>query len=402
MCSGRHFKALYAVAGVWAADIWNRAAACSGQRDQLCAAVSALRETSAMGSQNRYRTLPQAVSICWKEYGMNRWIKGIIYITIGCVGMGAAAVVLALVLGGGSIDLSNDDMAHWAKKAVNVMRKMTGRMGRKGLVSVENDETWETGFEPYDSSDHNGEWIEYQEDGFDYDESDYEYHLLTADSTAVQNLRINLRHGSLDIDQSEDHNIRVFLNGSKEAVKAEYSNGEVTIEDLRKGDEGRSDVDVYLKIPETFQFNDVSLQMDAGVVETDCSIEARNLSLNADAADISLRELYVDAMHVTVGAGVVDIEEGRFGTADLDCGVGEIDIETLSISRDSKITCGMGSVEIEMEEDTAAFNYVVSCGMGGIEIGDNNYSGISKARKIDNGASATITLDCGMGSIHIS
>ena len=35
---------------------------------------------------------------------MNRWIKGIIYITIGCVGMGAAAVVLALVLGGGSIE----------------------------------------------------------------------------------------------------------------------------------------------------------------------------------------------------------------------------------------------------------------------------------------------------------
>ena len=40
--------------------------------------------------------------------------------------------------------------------------------------------------------------------------------------------------------------------------------------------------------------------------------------------------------------------------------------------------------------------------MGSIDIGAESYSGFEQAKKIENGAGRTITLDCSMGNITLT
>lgn len=336
---------------------------------------------------------------------MNRLIKGILYITIGCIGMGVAAVVMGLVLGGGKVDLSSDSTYNPARKAVSIIRDLASDIkgqARRSVTEIFNGSGKMDISQDSERSaaDVSRESTEYYEDGVDYDDAGYDHHLLTADAYDVKNLRIDLRHGEVDIEESQDNKIRVFLDGSPNNIRAECADGELTVEDDRQGSESRKDVYICLQIPYNIEFDSLDMQVDAGVVDAECGIQALVLNLQADAADISVSGVDADVLNVSVGTGVVDIDEGSFGAVDLDCGVGQLDLDA-SISRDSKISCGMGAVDIEMDEDPNNFNYVISCGMGSIDIGDNTYSGIAKARKIDNGASATITLDCGMGNISI-
>ena len=107
-----------------------------------------------------------------------------------------------------------------------------------------------------------------------------------------------------------------------------------------------------------------------------------------------------DKFTASVGAGEITIEEGNFGTTALDCGVGVITIDA-QIYGDADIDCGMGVVDLELEDGADSVNYVLKCGAGHIQIDDESYSGLSRERRIDNGASALFTLNCGVGQIVI-
>lgn len=299
---------------------------------------------------------------------MNRLIRIILYITAGCVGIGCAALILSFALGGGRQVWEEAGMVKRAADRVHEIADETKRQAQDA--------------ELYEG---------------DYDE---EVGLLTIDASSIQDLSIELQHGSLEIEESDDNLIQVSMVQEYNGITANCEAGKIIIRDDRPGSSSREDAQIFLEIPEGMRFRNVNIQIDAGVLSQECGFEADKLTVNADAGEIMLSEVTAGVLSASVGAGAMDIEDGVFDTATLNCGVGTMDMEG-AIRGDTKIDCGMGAVNLELADGPNSVNYALRCGAGSIEIGDNTYSGLARESKLNNGASATFTLNCGMGVISI-
>lgn len=318
---------------------------------------------------------------------MNKLIRLILYITAGCIGVGIAALISGLVLGGGHLAWEEDGIFNRAEQAV---QKMTSDHKRR-VKTAEKTETPQTDYEAYDYS--------FEE------ETDFagDIGLLTVDASSIQVLTIDLQHGCLYIEESDDSRICVSVSGSGnmiDDIQAVCESGCISISDQRTGNRSREDVDIYLQIPADIRLDTVEMKINAGQLESDCRFTAKDLTVKADAGQITLSDVGADALYASVGAGEMDISDSSFASVNLKCGVGVMDIEA-SIEADSWIECGMGSVNLELENGPDSVNYVLHCGAGTIQVGDRSYSGLAKKSRIENGSSSTFTLECGMGQICI-
>ena len=53
------------------------------------------------------------------------------------------------------------------------------------------------------------------------------------------------------------------------------------------------------------------------------------------------------------------------------------------------------------DEEKADFNYEIKCRVGSITVDGEGFSGLSKERKINNGAAKKMELDCSTGAIEV-
>ena len=67
----------------------------------------------------------------------------------------------------------------------------------------------------------------------------------------------------------------------------------------------------------------------------------------------------------------------------------------------SPSTCSMGYVALYLMGNEDDFNYQLEGAMGNIDIGGMSFSGFGQEKKIDNGASKNIEVECSMGNISI-
>lgn len=312
---------------------------------------------------------------------MKKWMKVILCIAAGCIGMGCAALIIGIVFWKNSSTGTQNirDIADGARK--NVVDWVKGR-------DDEDDE---------DDWDEVEQTVNVHEDleGQDGDNA------LRVDADQVQQMELSLRHGYLEVERSEDSQIYVLWSSKNASdVRASCKSGKLVVQDTRTGNSARKDMEIYLSIPAGKQFDDVELQINAGEMEIDVPLEAGHMRLDADAGVITAEGLASDDLDVSVGAGTIEISDSSFGKAALNCGVGTIELEG-SIRSDAKAECGMGTIDLDLDQDVDDYNYVLSCGMGGIEIGDESYSALAREKRIDNGADSTFTLNCGMGEITI-
>lgn len=330
---------------------------------------------------------------------MNRLIKLILYITAGCVGIGCASLILGFALGGGRI-LEEDSNALFGKAREAMHDMAAEKRAKTEAVAVE--EGTENVVDEYTYTDqgvHALSEADVYEEGLDEEDFYGERGILTVDASGISSLDVNLQHGYLLVTDSEDSRIRVSVSESDD-ITAECVSGQIIIRDDRTGTSAREDASVYLEIPDGLWLDTVNIQLNAAYMEAECGFQVSDLVVHADAGEISLCDITADTFAASVGAGCMDIEDGEFGSVQLNCGLGTIDIEA-DIKGDSQIECGMGAVDVELMYGPESVNYAVSCGAGSIEIGDHTYSGLSKKSRIENGAPATFTLKCGMGQICI-
>lgn len=331
---------------------------------------------------------------------MNRLIRVILYITAGCFGIGLAALILSVVLGGGrafeNTDVGTFKQLTAVKAMADDIRKRIETHANKVFGGKDDAADYA---EEY--SKMAGEVFVDTEDDDSYDDEGDFTGLLTIDADSIEELEMDLRHVSLTVEESEDNLIRVSIDDPQESITAQCYSGKITVRDSRKGRSGRKEVSVYMEIPNKKRFKNISVKTNAGVIETDVCLYADTLTVSADAGEIQMDEVDAEAFTASVGAGVIEVGDGRLGEVELDCGIGTIEIDA-DIKKDSKISCGMGTVDLDLTGRADSVNYVLSCGAGSIEIGDQVYTSISgKGKRLENGAKATFALSCGMGSISI-
>lgn len=339
---------------------------------------------------------------------MNRLIKIILCITAACVGIGSAALIIGLFLGGGRLYFMEDTSIAQAGHMMNgfvsqvrdkVHRQKVHRSSEEAAVELLDEFAEESSdsrvtYEDYEDYEDYESYEDYEEEGYYGDRL-----LLKSVSSEIRNLEVDLQHGALQIEESDDGKVWVSVSNEIQDITAECVNGSLVIQDRRQGS-GREDAYVFLQIPEDMQFGTINIQTDAGSMIADCSFTADHLILSVDAGSIVIDDVQSDTLEAFVGAGTMEIGEGMFGSAVMECGVGTITMDA-EIIQDSRISCGMGSVYLELEDGVESMNYDLSCGMGCIQIGNNSYTALAKGQRIDYGASANFTLDCGMGEIHI-
>lgn len=137
---------------------------------------------------------------------------------------------------------------------------------------------------------------------------------------------------------------------------------------------------IYVYVPQGYQFEEVSLDVGAGTLYVE----------NIRAGEFS----------VDIGAGEAVIDSFTADEADLNCGAGEITAAG-NVMREADIDCGMGEITFTASGKQSDYDYKISCGIGEVVCGDMSCSGIGSERKVSNGASREMNVDCGVGEVTI-
>lgn len=138
---------------------------------------------------------------------------------------------------------------------------------------------------------------------------------------------------------------------------------------------------LLVQIPEGMQFDEASLKVGAGLLL---------------AEEIQARELDIE-----VGAGEVNVSAFTADEFELECGAGEA-IVSGDAAHEAKIECGVGSVTYAAAGYQQDYNYELSCGIGELNVGGDSFSGLGKERKINNGGSKSMEIECGIGSVYVT
>lgn len=156
---------------------------------------------------------------------------------------------------------------------------------------------------------------------------------------------------------------------------------------------------ITLYVPDGYQFGKVEAQIGAGYLFLG-DVWADSISLEAGAGEIDMGYVDVAKMDISIGAGSVTIDYMEADNLDAEIGMGQFQASG-DIYRKADIECSMGDVTLYLEGAEESYNYQLDGAMGNIDIGSNGYSGFSQEKRISNGASRDIEVECSMGNVSI-
>ncbi len=138
---------------------------------------------------------------------------------------------------------------------------------------------------------------------------------------------------------------------------------------------------LFIEISAGQQFEEASVKVGAGVLTAD--------------------DIYAKELDIEVGAGQVYLNSFTAKELDLECGAGEADLYG-EVEKEAKIECGVGCVSYTAVGNQEDYDYEVSCGIGSVTVGSNSFSGLGGERKINNGGSKKMEIECGIGMVDVS
>lgn len=166
----------------------------------------------------------------------------------------------------------------------------------------------------------------------------------------------------------------------------------------------RSDVKIVVEIPADAYFDRLECNVGVASVDFDIdSIRCDRLELDAGVGDVTIAGFTVEhRMEVDAGTGNVDIAGGTYQDVEVDCGVGDFTMKG-TVQGNMTATCGVGNMELTLTGKETDYNYDLSYGMGDMNVNGTRYGGgIDGKQYITNeGAIATISLDCGVGDLEL-
>lgn len=170
------------------------------------------------------------------------------------------------------------------------------------------------------------------------------------------------------------------VSGKGEELEIELKNRNVW-EKLANNAFDESKGTLLIRIPAGMQFEKAKIQVGAGILRAD--------------------ELRAEELDIEVGAGQVYLDSFTAQELSLECGAGEADLYGEAL-REAKIECGIGTVNYTAAGSQEDYNYEVECGIGSVTVGEDTYSGLGKVRKIFNGGSKKMAIECGIGLVDVS
>lgn len=153
---------------------------------------------------------------------------------------------------------------------------------------------------------------------------------------------------------------------------------------------------VKLYIPYEFKFEKADIKLGAGEMYID-TLSADTLSLKLDAGKATVKKLYAaEKSEIDGGAGEIKIYGGTLNNLNLNMGIGEISL-TSAVKGKSEIDCGVGEADINLEGSKADYKLKFDKGIGyaavnGVKIRDNSVLGTGENE---------IEIDGGVGKVKV-
>lgn len=216
----------------------------------------------------------------------------------------------------------------------------------------------------------------------------------------IRNLDIDIGGCWLQTADSPDGNL--YLE-AEDAYKFQgYVDGDTLyVKSVSRLPSDAGDCRITLYLPRDYRFHEVEIEMGAGEMDFG-TLYADSASLEVGAGQITVYDrAEVSDLEVSVGVGSIDLGTLVVDELEVEVGMGAFVVTEADIRGEADVNCSMGSVDMTVRGRESDFNYELECAMGCIELGDWEYAGLGQEKKIDNGASREVKLECSMGYIDM-
>ncbi len=237
---------------------------------------------------------------------------------------------------------------------------------------------------------------------------DNDYRVMNGDvsryalGTDIRSLEIEVGGCTLTVKESEDDTFYVeaenvtkfqgYVEGDTLHIKAVNKHG-VTVNDIDR----RS---ITLYVPADYRYDSVEVSLGAGVMHC-ADLYAEKVELEIGAGQFLAEGVEARELAMEVGAGEIVLENINVQEMQGEAGMGNLELSG-SIGRKADLECGMGNITLELSGKEGDYNYQIDAAMGNVDIGSNSYSGLAQERRVNNGASTDLELECAMGNISIT
>lgn len=221
--------------------------------------------------------------------------------------------------------------------------------------------------------------------------------------TDVENLDIEVGGCILETKTSKDDSFYIEVNKAykfqgyveDDTLYIKASNGAKTWNKM-----GSCTITLY--VPRNFGFENVDIEMGAGVLEVSDLLAGDCISLEVGAGQIVIDNIQSNTLELEIGAGEIKLKNmDVYEELSAEVGMGNFEANGVVMGK-ADIQCAMGNVDLELAGGETSYNYIVECAMGNIDIGNHSYSGLAKEMSINNNAGVTIELECAMGNITVT
>lgn len=180
--------------------------------------------------------------------------------------------------------------------------------------------------------------------------------------------------------ESQQINNKLFITETKTNIFSNKNKGTVTI-----------------YIPKDIEFDNVEIALGASSILVE-SLTTKNFNFEVGAGKVSINNLFVtNKADIDGGVGKIDIKNSSINNLELDMGVGKVTINSVLLGK-NKVEAGVGKLTLNLLDGKDNYTTRVSKGIGSINIdgkdtSDNNNYGTGKN---------TIDLEGGIGAIDIN
>lgn len=216
---------------------------------------------------------------------------------------------------------------------------------------------------------------------------------------SIRKLDITLGGGELVFQESGDG--AFYLEASKAEKLQFYVEDDTLKLKAVRTKAHHNNMKVYLYIPKDIFYEEVEIELGAGVIGLEGLTDVGKLDVDVGAGALTISETACEELDAAVGAGELILQQTVIRQdAKLEVSAGHIggDAQVLG---DLDVKCSLGAAEITLAGREEDFNYRVQCAAGEVQFGSQAFHALAADRKVDNDAAKQMDLDCSMGAIII-
>ena len=154
---------------------------------------------------------------------------------------------------------------------------------------------------------------------------------------------------------------------------------------------------------EDMWLDSVNIEQNAGYIDINMPLTAKDISINVDAGVCSVNEKLTakEELCAQVDAGQISLSEIAAESLDLSAGMGQLYVECMEADV-VEMECGIGQIQVTAAGKESDYSYNIECAVGSVRIGGDEYSGLGSGREIENDGSREMDIECNVGEVSVS